>query len=277
MRYKLAAAASIGFVVLTGGTPLRAQMRDNTEKHMTCQNGGYDSDRVRHCEIREQSLPSVGALNLDAGRNGGATVKGWLRSDVLVRTRIETAAENESAAAALASRVAIESSGGHVGASGPETNGQDAWWSVSYEVFVPQNTDLTVKTYNGGLTISDIRGQIRFEAHNGGVHLTRLAGDVSGATVNGGVNVELAGAMWDGRQMDVTTRNGGVNVQMPAQYSAHLQAETQNGGVQSDFPYTSPEGNRRPRRLDFSVGSGGSLIHVATTNGHVSLKRASAQ
>ncbi|MEI9973912.1 MAG: hypothetical protein WDO73_18790 [Ignavibacteriota bacterium] len=56
---------------------------------------------------------------------------------------------------------------------------------MSYEIFVPQNSDLNLKGNNGGMTVSDVRGQIHFDVNNGGVHLKRVAGDVTGATVNG--------------------------------------------------------------------------------------------
>jgi hypothetical protein len=252
-------------------------LRDNTEKQMTCQNGGYDSDRVRHCEMREQTVPAIGRLNVDANRNGGLTVKGWLRNEVLVRARVEASAENEGAAANLVSRVSIDSTGGQVRATGPESvDNNDSSWSVSYEIFVPQNTDLTATARNGGINISDVRGQIRFEGRNGGVHLKRLAGDVSGSTVNGGVEAELTGTIWDGRQLEVTTRNGGVSVTMPSAYSARIQAESERGGFQSDFP-VNVQGNMRPRRLDFNLGAGGPLIHVTTTNGRVSFTRAESK
>jgi hypothetical protein len=248
-------------------------LRDNSEKQMTCQSGSYDSDGVRHCEMREQTVPAIGRLSV-ASRNGGVTVKGWLRSDVLVRARVEATAENEGAAANLASRVSVDSSGGQVHATGPESiANNNSWWSVSFEIFVPQNTDLTTTSRNGGIVISDVRGQIRFEGRNGGVHLKRLAGDVSGSTANGGVQIELTGATWDGRQLEVTTKNGGVSVTMPASYSARVQAESERGGFQSDFPVTMA-GNVRPRQLEFNVGAGGPLIHVTTTNGRVSLTRA---
>ncbi len=275
MRSVLTGAAWIGLAAATAGVPLLAQLQDNSEKQLTCQNGGYDSDRARHCEIREQSVAGIGRLSVDAGRNGGATVKGWLRGETLVRARVEASADSEAAAAALASQVSIDTSGGQVHAIGPESL-NNSGWSVSYEIFVPQNTDLTLKAHNGGINISDVRGQIRFDGNNGGVHLTRVAGDVSGATVNGGIQVDLTGSIWDGRQLDVSTRNGGVTVAMPSSYSAHLQAETQNGGVHSDFPVML-ESNVRPRRLDFNVGAGGPLIHISTTNGGVTLKSTAAR
>jgi hypothetical protein len=191
MRSTVTCAAWIGVAVFAAGQPSPAQLRDNTEKQMTCQNGGYDSDRIRHCEMREQTVPAIGRLSVDANRNGGLTVKGWLRNEVLVRARVEASAENEGAAANLVSRVSIDSTGGQVRATGPESvDNNDSSWSVSYEIFVPQNTDLTATARNGGINISDVRGQIRFEGRNGGVHLKRLAGDVSGSTVNGGVEAE---------------------------------------------------------------------------------------
>jgi hypothetical protein len=249
-------------------------MQNNTEKQMTCDNRGYDGDRARHCDIREQTLPSLGRLSVE-GHNGGATVKGWLRSDVLVRARVDSTAETQAAADLLASEVSINSGGGQVRSIGPDSF-ENSWWSVSYEIFVPQATDLGVKTHNGGVTISDVRGQIRFEAHNGGVYLRRVAGDVGGGTHNGGIEVELMGSFWDGRQLEVDTYNGRISVAMPVGYSAHVQAETSSGRIQSDFPITV-SGDIRPRRLDTNIGSGGSLIHLTTHNGQVTLKRAGSQ
>jgi hypothetical protein len=261
----------MGLAVSTAGVPLLAQLQNNSDKQMTCSNGGYERDRARHCEIREQSMASIGRLSIDAGPNGGATVKGWLRGDVLVRARVEASGENEGAAAILASRVMVDGSGGQVRATGPETS-NNSGWSVSYEIFVPQVTDVTLKTRNGGLNISDVRGQINFDAVNGGVHLKRVAGEVKGATINGGIDVELAGAMGDWRQMELSTQNGGVTVAMPSNYSARIQAETGMGRVQSDFPLPANV-DGRGRRLDFSIGAGGPPIHITTGNGGIRLKR----
>jgi len=63
-----------------------------------------------------------------------------------------------------------------------------------------------------------------------------------------------------------------VTIAIPESYSAHLQTETVNGGIASDFPIAM-HGDLRPRNLDFNVGSGGPLIRVTTTNGGVKLKR----
>src|SRR5260370_40851580 len=98
MRSAVTCAAWIGVAVFAAGEPLFAQLRDNSEKQMTCQNGGYDSDGVRHCEMREQTVPAIGRLSVDASRNGAVTVKGWLGNEGPVRGRGEAVAENEGGA-----------------------------------------------------------------------------------------------------------------------------------------------------------------------------------
>ena len=256
---------------LTVAAAAFGHMQDNQQKQLTCENGGSDSHRARYCEMREQALASPGRLDVNPGQNGGVSVKGWSHSDVLVRARVEGWGETEADAQTIARQVQIETTGGQVRASGPEA-AHNAWWSVSFEIFVPQTTDLTLKAFNGGLSVSDVRGTLQLEANNGGIALKRVAGEVHGSTVNGGIHIELTGSTWEGNQLQVTTQNGGVHLALPENYSAHIQTETVNGSIQSDFPITM-HGNLRPRQLDFNLGSGGPLIHVTTTNGGVKLKR----
>jgi DUF4097 and DUF4098 domain-containing protein YvlB len=255
--------------ILALATAAFGQMRDNQEKQLKC-DSGYNS-QPRHCEIREQSTAAVGLLDLDAGANGGATVKGWSRNEVLVRTKVEGWADTDSQAQTITGQVFIDASGGHVRSRGPQT-ANNTGWSTSFEIFVPQNTTVTVKAVNGGISVMDVRGSLKFETTNGGVHLSRLAGEISGSTVNGSVNIEFTGASWEGNHVSVTTQNGGVNLSVPANYSAHFQTETQNGGLRSDFPLNVQE-DRQSRTHDFTTGGGGAVIHVKTTNGGVALKR----
>ncbi|MGA7236854.1 MAG: DUF4097 family beta strand repeat-containing protein [Bryobacteraceae bacterium] len=273
MKSLLTAAVSVALAV--PGLPLFAQLQDNTEHQLSCDNGNDDSDRVRHCEIREQTYPSIGRLAVDEVRNGAVSVKGALRGDVLVRARIETQADSQVSAASMASQVFIDGSGGQVHANGPQS-GENSSWSVSYEIFVPQTTDLTVKTHNGAVAISDVRGNLHFDVSNGAVRLKRVAGDVSGTTVNGAIQADLAGGTWEGRQLEIGTHNGAVTVTTPSYYSAHVKAETGNGHIQSDFPMTL-SGNLRPQNLEFDLGGGGPLIHITTNNGGIRLKRADSQ
>lgn len=243
------------------------------QKSLSCDHGGMNQSKmVTHCEMREQTVPFGGRLSVNPGQNGGVSIKAWDQASVLVRSKVESLGTDDGAARAIGSQIRVDTSAGVVNALGPETN-KSQNWSVSYEIFVPRQADLSVKTMNGGINIAGVRGHIQFEAMNGGVTLTRLAGDVEGKTMNGGVNVELAGDRWDGTKLDARTTNGGVNVTMPERYSAHFETGTTNGNLRVDFPMTVR--GEIGKKLATDIGSGGPTIHVETINGGVNLKKSS--
>jgi len=222
--------------------------------------------------MREQTLPAGGALSIDGRQNGGVAVKGWDQGQVLVRAQVQTGAPTAAEAEQLGKQVRIETAGNKIFASGPE-NQKDYHWSVSYEVFVPRHSDLSVETHNGGISFSEVNGRIDFTALNGGVVLKKCGGSVHGSTTNGGLVVELAGDHWDGETLDVSTTNGGVSMSVPENYSAHLQTGTVNGSISVDFPVTVQ--GRINKELALNLGSGGANIKVMTTNGGVRIKRTS--
>jgi DUF4097 and DUF4098 domain-containing protein YvlB len=234
----------------------------------------WNGDRLQnHCEIKEQTVPAGGAISVDAGKNGGVSVKGWDRNEVLVRAQVQAAASTKAAAEQLGKEVRIETAGLRIHAEGPDQN-SDSHWSVSYDVFVPRRSDLSLQAHNGGISISDVTGKMEFKGLNGGVSLRRVGGNVHGSTTNGGVNVELSGDRWDGEELDVQTTNGGVNMTMPENYSAHLETGTVNGNISIDFPLTVQ--GRITKELSTNIGSGGPTIRAMTTNGGVKVRRSAA-
>jgi DUF4097 and DUF4098 domain-containing protein YvlB len=258
--------------------PAQAQMRDNRDTQLNCNdlNRNRGRDRAVLCEVQETRLGPSGTLEIES-HNGGISVKGWSQNSVFVRARVEVQAENDAEARGIASQIRVQTSGGHIQADGPDLdrvfrNNDNRNWSVSFEVFAPWNTDVKVTSHNGGVNVSDIRGHVDAQSHNGGVNLTRLAGDVTGETHNGGINVELTGNSWEGRQLEVSTHNGGITLAMPDSYSASLETKTDHGRVNSDFP-VNIRGRLDDTNLNFNVGSGGALIKASTHNGGIRLKK----
>ena len=267
----------IAALVTSTGIAVMAQRDRGKEKDrsLTCREDNWYNDRlVGNCEIREQTLAlSGGTIAIDGRQNGGVNVKGWDQNQVLVRARVQTGAPTASEAEALGRQIRIETSGAKIFASGPETR-RDYHWNVSYEVFVPRRSDLSIETHNGGIAIADVNGRIDFTALNGGVVLRRVGGAVRGSTTNGGLVIELTGDRWDGDSLDVSTTNGGVIMTLPENYSANLQTGTVNGSVSVDFPVTVQ--GRINKQLAVNLGSGGAMVKAMTTNGGVHLKRATA-
>ncbi len=255
-------------LLLAASAPAMAQVGAGNPNDPWCRDSD-GGDRGRYCEVREQTLPARSSLAVDAGRNGGVSVKAWDRNQVLVRAKVQAWARTDEDARDLARDVTVRTDG-TIQADGPETERRTGW-SVSYEISVPRDTDLRLEAHNGGIGIEGVHGSLRFETVNGGVYLTSVAGDVQGETRNGGLHVELGGDRWDGPGLDVQTTNGGVHLQVPDRYSAHLVTGTVNGGLRIDFPIMV-QGMIR-HRIETDLGKGGATIRLTTRNGGVTISR----
>ncbi|HXW06530.1 MAG TPA: DUF4097 family beta strand repeat-containing protein [Vicinamibacterales bacterium] len=259
-------AALVAAVALAGPTAA-GQAQDDW-----CARERWGSDREGACEVRELTvMPGAGMLTVDAAPNGGITVAGSPRGDVLVRARIVATAETEQRAREILDAVRVESSAERIHAEGPTSLPRRESWHVSYDLAVPPQSSLSLNTTNGGINIRDVEGRLEFRTVNGGVKLSGLAGDVRGRTSNGGVDVDLDGPTWNGNGLDVETSNGGVRLRIPDGYSARLETGTVNGGFNIDFPVTVQ--GRMDRELKVDLGSGGPLIRVRTNNGGVRVSR----
>lgn len=238
---------------------------------MTCQDRSWNHNRLStHCEMKEQTFPaSRGAIDIQPGENGGISVQGWDRSDVLVRAKVQTAAPTDSEARAMTPQIRFASGAASLRAEGPETD-RDHNWSVDYEIFAPHNSDLTMTAHNGGIHVANVHGKLVFQTVNGGVHLEQVIGDVQGQTTNGGVHVAMAGDRWDGKGMDIQTTNGGITLVAAPQFSAHVEASTENGGITRDGSPVS-----HARTTAFDLGAGGPSIHLSTTNGGIKISTGS--
>ena len=228
------------------------------------------SDRAYHCEIREETLAGGNPVRVDASPNGGIRVRGWDRNDVSVRAKVVAYADSETQARQLASPIRVETAGGEISARGPDRD-QDSYFVVSFDLNVPQNANLTLKTVNGGISVRDLRGTVNFDAVNGGVRLQNVGGDIRGETNNGGLTIDLSGDRWDGAGLDVETHNGGVRLNLPEHYSAELETGTTNGRLNVDFPVTVQ--GLIGKRLHTTLGGGGPKIRAVTYNGGVSVRR----
>ena len=234
-----------------------------------CNDRDGDRDRARYCEVREATLRPSGTVSVDARPNGGIQVTAGSGGEVRLEAKVMATASSEDAARQIASEVRIQTSG-TVSAQGPQTRSRDGW-TVSYRLTVPPRTDLDLRSHNGGITLTGVRGRTEFTTTNGGVRVSDAGGSLRGRTTNGGVKVALTGAQWDGEGLDVTTTNGGVVLEVPSDYNAHLETGTTSGSVNIDFPVRVQ--GRLSRQLSTDLGSGGPTIRAMTTNGGVTVKR----
>ncbi len=233
-----------------------------------CEANHWNSGHQRPvAESREERVPAAENTTIDPGPNGGIRIHGWDNQDVLVKACIHASASTVEDAGALLKEVKIVRGPGDLRPDGPSSS-DSKHWDVSYEIWMPNQSNVQAHAINGGITIESLDGQIRFRTQNGGVSLVDVAGDVDGSTQNGGVTVLLNGSTWHGAGLDVKTQNGGVNVSVPEGYSAQVEASTVNGGMHVDFPV-----QLNGKTISFNLGSGGPTVRTTTVNGGVTIRK----
>lgn len=227
---------------------------------------GWNNERAHSCELRTYTIASATKISVDGGANGGVRFIGENRRDVRIVARVQASADDDASAAAIARQIRVFTDGGQIHSEGPSQRNHNSW-SVSYDIYVPAQTNLAAVTENGGISAEDVRGEMNLEATNGGIHLSGLGGNVRARTTNGGVTANLSGTTWQGQGLDLQTTNGGASVYVPRGYNAQLETGTTNGGMRVDFPITVT--GSLTRRISTQLGSGGPRVRVFTTNGGV--------
>jgi len=260
-------------VALVAAAPLAAQF-DPDVWLAQCRRNRWNDDRPKYCEVRETGMrPARGALTVDPGPNGGVAILGWDKDSIAVTAKIEVQGYSDAEAADLARQIRIDASGSSIRATGPAPSGRRQNWSVSFDVYVPRHSDLTLATENGPLSIEDVVGTMDLSTENGPLELTAVGGAVKARVQNGPLGVRLEGAKWEGTGLDAETVNGPVDLEIPEGYSARLETGTVNGPMSVGFPMTVTVQGRITQHLSTVLGQGGALVHVATTNGPLTIRR----
>jgi hypothetical protein len=169
------------FVLCIPATNINGQ--DKERKWNFCENNSSWGGRPSFNEVRESTMAKPELLTVDGKKNGGISIKGEDRSDVLVRACIQTWGDSESEVRSLAQNIKIQT-----GAVVQAESASEEHWSVSYQILVPRNTNLKLLANNGGISITGVEGNMDFETKNGGISVREVAGNVKGRTKNGGVN-----------------------------------------------------------------------------------------
>lgn len=184
-------------------------------------------------------------------------------------------------------RITTSNAGIHASdASGParlkSSNG-----SIRVERFLGS---LDAQTSNSPIELDQIEGDVIAHSSNGRISAEGIRGSLDADTSNSGITAELERA---DRPVRVETRNGGIDLTLPAGFTggvrahtgnsgitvrlaepvnARVTARTSNSGVTSDFE-ARMRGDLRKNEIDGSIGNGGMLIDLSTSNGAIRLLR----
>jgi DUF4097 and DUF4098 domain-containing protein YvlB len=158
------------------------------------------------------------------------------------------------------------------------------------------NGDLDARTTNGGVYLRNLTGGVRIQTTNGAVEADSSRGSFEAQTSNGHIEVSLTdpAANWPVKlitrngHIDLTIRgnvpdvhaessNSAVTVRLPASANARVRASTSHHtSITSDFltlvgPGDDEDRKHRRSDVDGTIGSGGPLIDISTSNGAIKI------
>lgn len=142
--------------------------------------------------------------------------------------------------------------------------------TVEFTVRVPAGVRLVAASVNGELEARDLASEAVLSTVNGSVDVS-TTGLARASTVNGSIEAVVGRADWTG-DLEFTTVNGSITIELPEGLGAELEAQTVNGEISSDFPLTV-SGRLSPRRLRGTIGEGGRRLRLTTVNGAIRLRR----
>jgi Putative adhesin len=150
--------------------------------------------------------------------------------------------------------------------------------------------ELDVETSNGPMELNDIEGSITGHTSNGSIRGERLHGGVDLGTSNGGIRLAFdradggikLGSSNGGIELTLPanatvpvrahTSNSSITLHLPGQVNARLVASTSNGSVTSEFEMRM-RGEFNRHHLEGTMGNGGPLIDLSTSNGSIRIVR----
>ena len=119
------------------------------------------------------------------------------------------------------------------------------------------------------LTADAALGPVILTTRSRNITLERMAGDLTVTNSNGSINLTVAAPLGN---VTVQNRHGDINLTVPEQASFSVQANTTNGDLDNDLSLPT-EGNDTHKTFAGTLGKGGPLIRLTTSEGDISLKK----
>lgn len=131
--------------------------------------------------------------------------------------------------------------------------------------------DVEASSGNGAVTVENVGGPVRANSGNGDVTISAVQGPVNASSGNGDILVSMDRLIGND-DLEFSSGNGTIEVTVPADFSAEVEASTGNGRIVTDFPIRII-GRISPTRLRGTIGDGGRRLKMTTGNGAMEIRK----
>lgn len=140
---------------------------------------------------------------------------------------------------------------------------------VEFTVLLPATVRFAGRTVNGDVEARDLASDLTLRTVNGDVEVA-TTGYAEARTVNGSIDARM-GRMDPEGGLRFETVNGSIELDLPDDVDADVDARWVNGGLESDLPL-HVQGRVSRQRARGVLGDGGPALSLSTVNGSIRLR-----
>ena len=244
--------------------------------------------------------------------DGAIEVRSWDRPEVVVQ--IEKRGQDKDAVAKIEilseqkdNKILVEAR--HTARTGFVGFGVYHSPSARLIASVPRNTNLVLRTGDGGVIVERVNGRTEIKTSDGTIRASEISGELLAETSDGSIQIEDVTGRVEARTGDgsirltgtpsvlrvrsgdgsialrirngaamledwmVATSDGSVSIELPDGFDAEIEAEPGSGDrVRNDLTLTSQTGGTRDARtLKGTLGDGGKRLTLRTGDGTIRL------
>ena len=232
-----------------------------------------------------------GTVSVVGAPHGSITIEGWQNNEVEITAEITNEAATE-ADLALLSKIngfVIDESFNTIRILSVGTNDKkyvkkavkkfpkhllETPFRIDFTIKVPFYTDLIINGGNGDFSVSNVEG-------NFGVNLVEsnarfnLVGGVLDATIGKGtVDIAISSRSWRGRGTVVQLASGTMNVFLPLNFNANLDAQVLRvGKIENAYDFLKPRDRTKfsEKQMTAKAGNGGVFLKFTVGDGSLNL------
>ncbi len=133
-------------------------------------------------------------------------------------------------------------------------------------------THAHLQTVSGNIDAKGLSGRVKLDTVSGDIVMEAGAiDDLEAGTVSG--DAKLSFAPSNGAHVKLESMSGDLRVHLPAAVSAHIEAKTFSGGIDSDFGKVQSKSMGPGSSLDAQAGNGDAKISAESFSGNIEVRR----
>src|SRR6202041_3209751 len=223
------------------------------------------------------ALASDGRVELD-NINGAVHISTWDQDEV----KVDAVKYADSKERLEQAHIEIDSGKDHISIRTKYPDHNQSWnWgshnnpaSVEYTLTVPRTARLDeIKLINGSLDVTGMSGEVNASCINGRLEAHDLSGRARLSTINGRLDARFG--QLASNSVELNSVNGSVELTIPSDSKAELEADTVSGGIDNDFGLHVNNHRFVGHDLRGELAGGGTRIELKNGNGRIAVHPAS--